>query len=305
MLSIKEYLKEPSKIGQSLLIHFGSFLPDKLYLILYYRFCMGEKLHLDNPVRYNEKLQWLKLYYRHPQLTSYVDKSLVKEYVKDVIGEQYVIPTIDVWNSIYDIDWDKLPNQFVLKTTNAGGNYGIVICKDKKLFDKESAIEKLKIGLSLNLYKISREWPYKNIQPRIIAEKYMEDPETNELRDYKFFCFDGEVKALFVGTERQKPGEDVKFDFFDENYNHLPFKQGHEQAAIIPSKPKSFELMKELASKLSKGIPHVRIDLYEVDGKPYFGEMTFFHFGGVMPFEPEEWDYKFGEWLSLPSKRMK
>lgn len=303
MLTIKEYIKEPSKLGLSFLLHCGSFIPDKLYLRIYYRLCMGHRLNLNKPLRYSEKLQWLKLYYRRPELTSYVDKGSVKEYVKQVIGQQYLIPTIGIWKTIDDIDWDILPNQFVLKTTNAGGNYGIVICKDKDSFEKESAIEKLKIGLSLNLYKVSREWPYKNIQPRIIAEKYMEDSETKELRDYKFFCFDGEVKALFVGTERQKPGEDVKFDFFDEKYNHLPFKQGHEQAAVKPAKPKSFELMKELASKLSKGIPHVRIDLYEVNGQPYFGEMTFFHFGGVMPFEPEEWDYKFGEWLTLPAQK--
>ena len=302
MYNINTYLKQPRILGLSLLNHFGAFLPDKIYLRLNYRFSLGQKLNLNNPVSYNEKLQWLKLYYRRPEFTSYVDKSLVKDYVKDKIGEQYLIPTLGVWETLGDIDWDGLPNKFVLKSTNAGGNYGVVICKDKITFDKEDAIKKLKISLALNLYKISREWPYKNVKPRIIAEQYMEDSVTKELRDYKFFCFDGVVKALFVGTERQKPGEDVKFDFFDENYNHLPFKQGHEHAAQIPAKPKSFELMKELASKLSKGIPHVRVDLYEVDGHPYFGEMTFFHFGGLVPFEPAEWDYKFGEWLTLPKK---
>ena len=302
MYNINTYLKQPRILGLSLLNHFGAFLPDKIYLRLNYRFSLGQKLNLNNPVSYNEKLQWLKLYYRRPEFTSYVDKSLVKDYVKDKIGEQYLIPTLGVWETLGDIDWDGLPNKFVLKSTNAGGNYGVVICKDKITFDKEDAIKKLKIGLALNLYKISREWPYKNVKPRIIAEQYMEDSVTKELRDYKFFCFDGVVKALLVGTERQKPGEDVKFDFFDENYNHLPFKQGHEHAAQIPAKPKSFELMKELASKLSKGIPHVRVDLYEVDGHPYFGEMTFFHFGGLVPFEPAEWDYKFGEWLTLPKK---
>lgn len=285
--------------------HFGQWLPDNCYLRLLFRLHMGHKLNLKNPQTFNEKLQWLKINNRDPKYTSFVDKSLVKEYIKDSIGEEYIIPTIGVWDSIDDINWASLPDKFVLKVTNAGGNYGVVICKDKKQFNKELAIKKLKVGLSLNLYKTSKEWPYKNIRPRIIAEKYMEDSLTKELRDYKFFCFNGKVKALFVGTGRQKIGEDVKFDFFDENYNHLPFKQGHEHAPQMPAKPKSFELMKELASKLSQGIPHVRIDLYEVDGRPYFGEMTFFHFGGFVPFEPQEWDYIFGEWLTLPRKYAK
>lgn len=302
MLKFVEYIKRPSNLGLSLLNHFGTWLPDKEFLKLCYRFKMGKKLNLKNPQTFSEKIQWLKLYNRRPEYTMMVDKYKVKDYVANIIGEQYIIPTIGVWDRPDDIEWDKLPNQFVLKSTNAGGNCGVIICKDKSVFDKESAINKLNAGMSLNLYKISREWPYKNVKPRVIAEEYMEDSVTKELSDFKFFCFDGKVKALFVGTERQKPGEDVKFDFYDENYNHLPFKQGHEHAAVEPAKPRSFELMKIIASKLSKGLPHVRIDLYEVDGKPYFGEMTFFHFAGTTPFEPEEWDYKFGEWLTLPEK---
>ena len=302
MLPIRDYIRRPSNLFSSLIRRYGGCLPDKIYLQAYYRLKMGRRLELDNPIRYNDKLQWLKLFYHRPEFTSFVDKSLVKNHVKDVIGEQFVIPTLGIWDTAEEIDWGSLPNRFVLKCTNAGGNYGVVICKDKQLFDKEAAIRKLNIGASLDLYQSSREWPYKNIKPRIIAEEYKEDALTGELRDYKFFCFNGVVKALFVGTERQKPGEDVKFDFFDENYTHLPVKQRHEHAAQIPAKPVSFEQMKEIASKLSIGIPHVRIDLYEVDGQPFFGEMTFYHFGGMVPFEPDDWDFKFGEWLTLPEK---
>lgn len=303
MLPVSEYFHHPSSLTVSLLTHFGQWLSDKMYLKLLFRFRMGQKLNLKAPKTFNEKLQWLKLYNRKPEYTQLVDKYAVKEYVAKTIGEKYVIPTLGVWDKPEDIEWEILPNQFVLKTTHGGGSTGVVICKDKVTFDKQKAIEKLNASLKLDIYRLFKEWPYKNVKPRIIAEQYMEDSVTKELRDYKFFCFDGVVKALFVGTERQKPGEDVKFDFFDENYNHMPFKQGHEHAAQIPAKPKSFELMKELASELSKGIPHVRVDLYEVDSHPCFGEMTFFHFGGLVPFEPADWDYKFGEWLKLPEKR--
>lgn len=147
-----------------------------------------------------------------------------------------------------------------------------------------------------------REWPYKDIKPRIIAEQYMEDNASGELRDYKFFCFDGKVKALFIASDRMTQGEETKFDFFDADYNHLPFRNGHPNASVLPNKPLNFDKMKELAAQLSAGYPQVRVDLYEVNGKVYFGELTFFHWSGMTPFEPEDWDYKFGEWLTLPPK---
>ena len=264
---------------------------------------MGYPLDLNSPKTFNEKLQWLKLYDRNLRYTNMVDKLTVKDFVAKTIGDEYVIPTLGVWNKPEAIEWDKLPNQFVLKTTQGGGNYGVIICKDKTSFDCQKAIKKLKYSLKQKLYLSNREWPYKNVVPRIIAEQFMvAKSDTNDLPDYKFFCFDGEVKALFVATDRQKPGEDVKFDFFDADYNHLPFKQGHEHAVITPPCPKSFEQMKTCAAKLSQGIPHVRVDMYEVDGRPYFGEMTFYHFAGWVPFDPKEWDVKFGEWLTLPNK---
>lgn len=263
---------------------------------------MGYGLNLKNPQTYNEKLQWLKLYDKNPLYTTLVDKYEVKKYISNTIGEQYLIPTLGVWDRVADIDFDSLPNQFVLKCTHDSG--GVVICKDKSQFNKAKAKRLLNKHLRRNYYYMGFEWPYKNVTPRIIAEKFMEDTKTKELRDYKFFCFKGEVKALFIATERQKVGEDVKFDFFDAVFNHLPFKQGHENASLCPSKPICFEEMKTLASSLSRELPQVRIDFYEVNGRIFFGEFTFFHHGGWTKFEPKEWDFVFGEWIKLPEKKM-
>ncbi len=274
------------------------FLSDKSFLKLRYRLEFGKKLNLKNPLTFNEKLNWLKLNDRKPQYNKLVDKYLVREYVANTIGEEYLIPLLGVWNSFDEIDFDLLPEQFVLKCTHDSGS--VVICKYKKSFDYKAARKKIECKMKKNLYWWGREWPYKNVKPRVIAEQYMEDTRTAELRDYKFFCFDGEVKMLFVATERQKQNEEVKFDFFDSDYNRLPFKQGHPNASILPAKPQCFEEMKALAAKLSKGIPHVRVDFYEVNGKVYFGELTFFHFCGLVPFEPEEWDFKLGSWIELP-----
>ena len=273
--------------------------PEKYIKALFYK-RMGYPLNLEDPQTYSEKLQWLKLYWHLPLLTMLVDKYAVKDFVRERIGDEYIIPTIAVWDKVSEINWDDLPNQFVLKCTHDSG--GLVICKNKSHLDRRHSIRLLKRSMSKNYYYYGFEWPYKNVKPRIIAEKYMEDTITKELRDYKFFCFDGNVKALFIATDRNKEGVEVKFDFFDENFNHLPFKQGHENAATIPEKPICFEEMKILASRLSKGLPHVRVDLYEVDGRVFFGEMTFFHHGGWTKFDPEKWDNIFGSWLVLPAK---
>lgn len=281
-------------------------LPDKAYLSLKYFQEFGHFPNWKRPTTYSEKLQWLKLYDRKPEYTMMVDKYAVKKYVADIIGEEYVIPTIGVWNKPEEIGWDKLPNQFVLKTTHGGGNTGVVICHDKNTFDRQRAINLLNDSLKIDLYKVWREWPYKNVPKRIIAEKYIESrPDTKDLADYKFFCFDGKVRGLFVATERQNPNEEVKFDFFDENYNHLPLRQGHDHAKVTPPKPENFELMKRVAEQLSKGMAHVRVDLYDLGDKVLFGELTLFHFSGMMPFEPEEWDKTFGDYLILPKYKTK
>lgn len=279
---------------------FKHYIPDRIYLRILFKRLMGRRLNLQNPQTFSEKLQWLKLYDRRPEYTTMVDKYAVKKYVADQIGEQYIIPTLGVWESFDEIDFAKLPNQFVLKCTHDSG--GLVICRDKSKFDIISAKKKINLSLKRNYFYNGREWPYKNVKPRIIAEKYMEDSQTAELRDYKFFCFDGEVKALFIASERQCQNDETKFDFFDADFNHLPFTNGHPNAEIIPSKPLCFDEMKKLAGLLSVGIPHLRVDFYEVDGNVYFGELTFYHWSGMMPFSPKEWDYTFGNWISLPKK---
>lgn len=276
-------------------------MSDKRFLEIAYKVRMGKKLDLDNPKTFNEKLQWLKLYDRNPKYTDYVDKYRVRNYVSETIGEEYLIPLLGVWDHAYDIDFDALPDQFVLKCNHDSGS--VMICKDKKSFDKQKAVDWLEGRLSKTMFYLTREWPYKNVKPCVVAEMYMEDVATSELRDYKFFCFDGEVKALFIAEDRQVEGEDTKFDFFDSDYNHLDFTNGHPNAKRLPEKPINFELMKELAGKLSAGIPHVRVDFYECNGKVYFGEMTFAHWSGMVPFEPEKWDRIFGDWIKLPEKK--
>ena len=298
MIHVKEYIRQPKRVAVKMLQHYGSWIPDKLYIQWMYRLKMGKKLNLKNPTTFNEKLQWLKLYNRRPEYTTMVDKYAVKEYVAKIIGDKYIIPTLGVWDSPEDIDWDTLPNQFVLKTTHGGGNTGVVICKDKSTFDREKAIEKLSHSLKQDIYKTLREWPYKNVPRRIIAEQFIE-AENNDLPDYKFFCFDGEVKALFIGTERGTGN--VKFDYFDADFNHLDLIQQHPLSGRNIPKPVCFEKMKDVAAKLSIGIPHVRIDLYEVKGHIFFGEYTFYHHGGCVPFHPQKWDEIWGSWIKLPS----
>ena len=274
-------------------------MDDAEYVRRMFKARMGYELDLNNPVTFNEKLQWLKLYDRHPEYTMMVDKYEVKQYVANKIGEKYIIPTIGVWDSFDKIDFASLPNQFVLKCTHDSG--GLFICKDKNTFNIGKAKKIINKCLKKNFYFYGREWPYKNVAPRIIAEQYMEDSCTNELRDYKFFTFNGVVKALFIASDRQDTSTETKFDFFDEDFNHLPFTNGHPNAEIIPEKPQCFDEMKYLSEILSRGIPQLRVDFYEVNGKVYFGELTFSHWGGLVPFVPNIWDKKFGEWIELPN----
>ena len=271
---------------------------DQLSVLLKWKwYNMPYKLNLKNPQTYNEKLQWLKLHDRNPLYTTLVDKYAVKKYVADKIGEEYIIPTIGVWDKVEQIDWGALPDRFVIKCTHDSG--GLVICKDKAKLNIQEASNKLNYFLKRNYYKENREWPYKNVPHRLIAEEFKEDSKTKELRDYKFFCFDGTPKALFIATNRMKSDEETTFDFFDMDYVHMPFTNGHPNAKIAPSKPVCFDKMKSLAAELSKGIPHVRVDFYEVDEQVYFGEMTFYHWSGFVPFNPLSWDKTFGDWINI------
>lgn len=273
-------------------------LPDKWYLFFRFKNRVGYWPHLNHPRTFNEKLQWLKLNDRHAEYTQMVDKIDAKKYVASIIGDKYIIPTLGVWNSVDVIEWDKLPNQFVIKVSSDSG--GIVVCKDKQTLDIEKAKEKLTNGWGKNYYVHNKEYPYRDLTPRIIAEEYKEDESGYELRDYKIFCFNGEPKILFVASDRQKAGEDTKFDFFDLNWNHLPFTNGHPNSKEFIAKPKNFEEMLEIAKKLSVGIPQVRIDLYNCNGQIYFGEITFFHWSGMTAFDPVEWDFRLGKMIKLP-----
>lgn len=275
-------------------------LSDEVYLKLIYRLIFGRKLDLNHPKTFNEKLQWLKLNDRKPEYTTMVDKNEVKKYIAERIGEEYVIPTLGVWDNFNDIDFDSLPDQFVLKCTHDSG--GLVICKDRRKLDIPKAREKINKALTRRFYYFGREWPYKNVKPRIIAEKYMEDESTAELQDYKIFCFNGKPLLTLVCSERFS-SHGLHEDFFDSDWNHLSFKRpDHPTSADNIKKPANFELMKILAHRLSENIPFVRTDFYEINGQVYFGELTFYPASGFSGFEPEDWDYKLGSWLDLPQK---
>lgn len=270
-------------------------LPDTMYLKLKYFVIFKKRLNLRNPKTLNEKIQWLKLFGYRPEFTMMTDKILVKDFVKATIGEEYVIPTIGEWDSEKDIDFSKLPDKFVLKANH--NSSGTIICTDKSRLDVKGTIKNLHGQLRQNYYLYGRETAYRDIRRRVLAEPYMHDEKTGELRDYKFFCFDSVVKSVLVTSNRTQT---LNLDYFDADYNHLPFKQGYENSTKKLERPANFELMKTLASKLSAGIPFVRVDLYEINGKVYFGEMTFYHYNGFAPFDPPEWDEVFGSWLKLP-----
>lgn len=275
---------------------FGKYLDDRTFIKWEYFSGMRKFPNLETPTTFNDKLQWLKLNDIHPEYGKLVCKYEAKEYVRGILGDDVIIPTLGVWDNFDDIDFDKLPDQFVLKTTHDSG--GVVVVKDKSKMDLNKVRAKIMKSYNHNFFLEHREYPYKFVKPRIIAEQYMVDESGTELKDYKFFCFDGDVKMLFVATDRGI--NDVKFDFFDADFKHLPFKQGHPWATKEIKKPAGFEKMKEIAAILSKGFPHVRVDLYDINGHIYFGELTFFHFSGNVPFIPNEWDEKIGSWLKLP-----
>ncbi|MCQ2160846.1 MAG: glycosyl transferase [Bacteroidales bacterium] len=272
-------------------------VPTKLYLTLKYRVIFGASINWKNPKTYSEKLQWLKLYGYKPEYSDYVDKIKVKSFVASTIGEEYVIPTLGIWDSGSDIDFTNLPEKFVLKCNHDSG--AVIICSDKRQLNEDSARLAMNKQLKTNYYLKGRETPYKFVKKQVFAEQYIHDKATDELIDYKFYCFDGVPRLLLIATDRKT---DVKFDFFDMDFNHLNIKRGHENATKMIDQPKNFGLMKDIASRLSTGIPHVRVDLYEANGKVYFGEMTFYPSSGFTPFEPGDWEYKLGEWITLPNK---
>lgn len=296
----------------SIVSNFLKFLPDKLYLSLRYRCKMGQWINWDNPKTFSEKLQWLKVYNRKHEHTMMVDKYSVKKYVADLIGEEHVIPTLGVWDTTEDIQWDLLPDQFVLKTTQGVGSGGVVICRDKSAFDKDEATKALNISLKHDIYSLLREWPYKNVRSRIIAEKYIAPDNSglaSDLSDYKFFCFNGE--PLYCQVIRDRSVEET-IDFYDMDWNQMdfiglvPMRKGEWDSSIKRGNtpvvcPENLDNLKDICRKLAKGIPFIRVDLYVVGSNAYFGELTFFPASGMGTFEPEVWQYKLGELIVLPT----
>lgn len=277
--------------------HLLNWIPDEYYLKLIYKARTGQKLNLINPQGYNEKLQWIKLYDRRPEYTIMVDKYTVRGYVEKKIGDEYLIPLLGVWDNPEEIEVDKLPEQFVLKCTHDSGS--IQICRDKKNFDISSAKKTLKNRIKKGTYWATREWPYKNVKARVIAEKYMEDESQKELKDYKVLCFNGQPRLIQL--HRGRYSEHTQ-DFYDTKWNKTNITQGLPLSSEIISKPECFAEMLELSSVLSQGIPHVRVDWYCISGKLYFGEMTFFDGSGFLLYDDPEIERKVGEWIHLPSR---
>lgn len=303
----------PIKIPKTNLLHraygrvlriFSPYLSDELYLKLLFRHHMGCQLNLDNPKTFNEKLQWLKLYNRNPLYTVMVDKVKAKKYVASKIGEQYIIPTLGVWENADDVDFNSLPSRFVIKCNHNSGK-GMYICKDRSKMNVEKIRNGLRKGLRENYYLHGREWPYKDVPRRIIAEQYMESKDRKELQDYKFFCFNGEPRLCQVISDRSTDG---KIDFYDMQWNRIigllePCNDVFHNSDIDFPCPTSFNEMKRCAHILAEGMPFSRIDFYDIDGKAFFGEITFFPTSGLGMFSPESWSEKTGNWITLPIKQ--
>ena len=307
--NIKNILKKsPNELLKMAIIRiirapvFCTILPDSLCLNILYKVKMGKKLNLYKPQTFNEKLQWLKLFDRKPEYTQMVDKYEVRKYIEETIGKEYLIPLIGVWNKFEDIDFDSLPEQFVLKCTHDSG--GLVICKDKNKLDIEAARKKINKSLKRNYFYHTREWPYKNVKSRIICEKYMVDESGQELKDYKFMCFNGEPKIIQVMSERMNGNYYI--NHFDLEWNRVDIsrKKIKENTKIL-KKPEGLEKMIEISKELSKDIPFVRIDLYQTKMGIFFGEITFFPISGYMDFKDDQKDCLLGSWIKLSDEKEK
>lgn len=299
MQSLSFYIKNPWSILAGFAFHFPFLFSDKLYLQLLSRPLTGYKLDIDNPKSFCEKIQWLKLHDHDKSYLKMTDKILVKDYVSNIIGDKYIIPTYQVWDTVDEIDISKLPERFVLKTSNGGGNNGVIVCNDKSKFNYEVARKILQSSLNADIYKTHLEWAYKDIEPKILAEAFIENENGNDLVDYKFFCFNGEPKYIQVIQDRNTV---ETIDFFDAGWNHQEF------VGLNPSvrnsteplcKPANLDEMLLIARKLSAGKRFLRIDLYNVNGMVYFGEITFYPASGMGKFTPKIWDRKLGDMIDL------
>ena len=271
-------------------------MPDEKLIKKKFKLAFGRELDLANPKTFNEKLQWLKLYNRKPIYTTMVDKYEVKKLVADIIGDEHIIPTLGVWESFDEIDFDSLPDQFVLKCTHDSG--GLVICRDKGKLDLIAAKKKIVRSLKRNYFWQSREWPYKDVKPRIIAEKFMSDDVHDSLIVYKIFNFGGEPKIIQVIQDDKTPKESI--DYFDTDWNLLDLRQNFPNSTVHLPKPQKLDVMLEFSRKLSKdAAPFIRTDFYEINGEIYFSEFTFFSDSGFAKFTPGEWDERLGNWINI------
>lgn len=299
--TIRNYIKNPWSIAISLARRgWLNGLPDKAYLSLMYRARFGKKLNWDNPSTFSEKLQKIKLIDRKPAYTIMSDKFAAKDYVAECIGKEYVVPVLGgPWYSAEDIDFDALPDQFVLKTNHDCG--GVWVCRSKNELDITKVRAFLTEHLNRKYYLHCREWPYKDIKPCIFAEAYLEDKSSGRLRDYKVMTFNGEPRLIYITSGRDYKNENdvVYADFFDTDFNHVDLCIDHENAPVAPLPPKQFKKMIEFSRALAQNTKHLRVDFYEVNGKLYTGELTFFHCGGLKPFITDEWDGILGSWIDL------
>lgn len=274
---------------------YKSSISDEEYVSYFFYSAMGYEADLNNPKTFNEKLQWLKLNNKQEKYTVLADKDGVKDYVANIIGKDYIVPTIGVYDSYDQIDWKCIPNKFVMKCTHDSGS--TIVCNDIESFDHSIARRKMETALDIDYYLVGREYPYHNIPRKIIIERNLSVNNQRPI-DYKFLCFNGVVKCLFVTTERgTKQG--LKMTFFDREWNRLPFERHYPIADYPIHKPDRFDDMIHIAETLSKDMPFVRVDLYEIDGRIYFSEFTFFPGGGIEEFSPFEWDLKLGEWITI------
>ena len=295
------YSKKIKHIISYILRNYCSWIPDKIYLRLLFKVETGASLNLSSPSTFQEKIQWLKLYNRKNEYTIMVDKIAVKDFVKTKIGIEFIIPTIGTWDNIEQIDLSQLPNQFVLKTSNGGGSCGVVVCKDKSKFSLSKATALMDGAKGCDIYKGYREWPYKNVPKRILAEVFIEDGKNEDLIDYKFYCFNGE--PIYCQVIRDRHSIET-IDFYDMNWILQPFVGLNPKAQNGRKplrKPQNFNTMIEICRKLSKDIPFVRIDQYNVNGTIYFGEITFYPGSGLGRFKPHEWNKKLGGLIHLNS----
>jgi hypothetical protein len=303
LMKIIKVIKRPELIVVEILkSSFFRLMEDTLYLKIKFKLLVGYKLNLENPKSFNEKLQFLKIFDRNPKYSILADKIAVREYIEETIGKSHLIPLLGVWEKFDDIDFDTLPDQFVLKPNHTSGH--VFVCKDKSKIDYKSLKRQVKGWLKREHYWNHREWCYKNIKPLILCEKYLSDESSSGLIDYKLLCFNGKVKCSFVALNRNSQNG-LNIDFYDHDWNLMPFERHYPTSGEAIAKPKCYDQMVDYAEKISKDLIFARIDFYEVHGHLYFGEITLYPGAGFEEFNPVSYDYLLGSWINLMGNETK